>query len=415
MAMRARSVTWRSAAGATLAGLGAYYLVAALGLTVLLPVEFFFPRFGSIAYPELGPILAIVTAAGAALAAAIARAVAGGRAVAFLTALWAIAAASVVTPFLREGERAFVPPSDITGLTTATFITVSVLVGAPGILIGALVGPRLSHRPGRLPEWLKAAGAYYAASVLMSLPTPQLDPRLTLPFSAGALPFEWHALVVVVPAAAAGITLAILRGSLVTVAVIGAALGLAGAMPGEVPALTSPIRPYWPTSLVGVPLLSALAAAAAAYAVARIGLGARRRLDRRSASWTGAALGASGMLLVIAAWNLFGAMPSAADRDGSVDFYQRSGDERKIVACVVFGRGEENIGSSARETADAVYVTVRLRRPPSWYASDLVGIPLPVVVTLRDPLGTRAVIDARNGAALREVSRTSPTPVGSWC
>jgi len=52
-------------------------------------------------------------------------------------------------------------------------------------------------------------------------------------------------------------------------------------------------------------------------------------------------------------------------------------------------------------------VTVRLRRAPSWYFSDLVGISLPVVVVLRDPLGSRAVLDQGTGQPVREVSSTA--------
>ncbi len=323
--------------------------------------------------------------------------------------------ATIVGPCIGEGARTFVSPSDLTGVMPATVIALSVLVGGPGLAIGALLGARVLGPTRAPPRFLEAAGAYYVACVAISLPTPQLDVRLMLPFSATALPLEWHALATSVPAIATGLVLATGARRPWRLAILGALLGLAGALPGEVPMLTSPIRPYWPSSLVGVPLLSAFVVVASAYGAGYLATLYRTGRGRELRGRDGLAIGASGALLVVIVLNLFGAMPSAADREGPVDLFQRTGDERKIVACVVSGRGEQILGSSARETVDAVFVTVRLRRPPSWYFHDLAGIPLPVVVTLRDRLGDRAVIDARTGRAVREASRTEGTAFGSWC
>lgn len=400
----------------TVAALGAYYLLAAVALSTLLPFQFSLPRFGSIFYPELGVILGIVTAVGSAVAAAIAMRFGGVRAVAVLAGLWLMTVATIVGPFVGEGTRAFVPRSDLTGVMPATVIALSVLVGGPGIAIGALVGGWVFGATRVPPRFLTAAGAYYVTCVVISLPTPQLDVRFMLPFSATGLPVEWHALARTVPAIATGLVLA--TGALRPwrLAIVGAVLGLAGALPGEVPMLLSPIRPYWPSSLVGVPLLSALVVVVAAYGARTLAAIYGTSRGRELRGRDGLLIGASGVLLLAAVLSLFGAMPSAADRDGPVDEFQRTGDERKLVACVLSERGEDILGSSARETVDAVFVTVRLRRPPSWYFHDLAGIPLPVVVTLHDPLGGRAVIDVRTGRVVREVSRTERTPpFGSWC
>src|SRR5947207_15673207 len=102
-------------------------------------------------------------------------------------------------------------------------------------------------------------------------------------------------------------------------------------------------------------------------------------------------------------------MPHSSDRSGPVQSYGRTGDERKLVACVLSGRGEEVLGSSTREERDTVAVTVRLRRPPSWYFHDLAGISLPVVVSLHDPLATPHVLDYRTGPTRVEMSRTERT------
>jgi len=385
---------------AVLAGLGGYYLCTAAILIALLPFQFSLPMFGTMFYEPLITILAIVTTVGAAIAGAIAYGYGGERALAVVALLWLAAAVPTVAPFIAEGSRVWIPPSDIQGLMPAAALTISELVGLPALLAGAFLGSRLVRGRKRL-NVLVAAGAYYATGVVLSLPTPQLDLRLTLPFSAGYLPAEWHAVVIVISAIVGGL---FLRGQPVwKPAAVGALLGLAAAIPFEIPALTSPIRPYWPVSLVGVPI------ATAAFVI--VGAWIREPLTR--ASWlrrvlsrpiTAAGAGAVGMAFAIGGWIALAEMPNPSDRLGSVEAYQRTGDERKIVACLVTGRGEELRGSSAREDANTVAVTVRLRRPPSWYFSDLVGISLPVVVVLRDPLGGRTVIDQVRGTPVREVA-----------
>jgi hypothetical protein len=125
--------------------------------------------------------------------------------------------------------------------------------------------------------------------------------------------------------------------------------------------------------------------------------------------------GAAAAFLAMGIWIVLAAMPNSSDRDGPIEAFQRTGDERKIVACVMSGRNEQVLGSSAREDGNTVTVNVRLRRPPSWYFSDLVGIPLPVIVTLNEPLGSRTVVDVWSGVEVRELSRTEPSRFTSWC
>jgi len=399
---------------ATLAALGGYYFSAAVVLVVLMPVGYSLPHFGDVYYDPLVTILAVITAAGVFVAAVIAYSRGGLGAFVIVAILAALVAASVLLPFVAAGAAAWTLPSDLHGITPAGAIALSVLPAVPALFIGFLVAARfVGRRAAGIPA-LEAAGAYYLTGVAMSLPIPQLDLRLTLPFSATYLPDVWHAGVVVALAIAAGLVLEP-RRPLKETAAVAAAIGLAGAAPGEISALVGIPGGYWPVSLVVVP--------AATAAVAAIVVAARRAIVARNWLGSGRAVppivmplcGAVLALLAVGAWSVLATMPNSSDRNGPVESYGRTGDERKIVACVLSGRGEEVLGSSAREERDTVTVTVRLRQPPSWYFHDLVGISLPVVVSLRDPLGSRTVIDERSGAMVSELIRTERTGFGIGC
>ena len=97
----------------------------------------------------------------------------------------------------------------------------------------------------------------------------------------------------------------------------------------------------------------------------------------------------------------------APTRSAPLETFQRTGDPRKIVVHVVVGLDDELAGSSTVEDARTVAVTVRVRPPagrlfgPPVFRS-LVGISLPVVVGLRDPIGDRTVVDAASGRAVAE-------------
>jgi hypothetical protein len=90
----------------------------------------------------------------------------------------------------------------------------------------------------------------------------------------------------------------------------------------------------------------------------------------------------------------------------SFDGYQRTGDARKIVVTVTAGLGDEIVGSQAQEDASAVTVTVRVRAAPGSKPS--LGVALPAIVTLRDPLGDRAVRD-RRGETVRDLGQYQPS------
>lgn len=405
---------------ATLAGVGAYYLVAAVVLTVLGPVRYSLPRYGSISYDPLLTILAAMTFVGVTAGALVAYACGGQRALAITAALQAAAAASAVLPLI--GQRAlWAVPSDLVGITPATALLISHLVAVPALLLALALAVLVRRR--QTPHALEGAGVYYLSAVALSLPTPQLDVRLTLPFAAQLLPDVWHAATTAVPAVIAATWLSAGTRSIWRASLLVGLFALAGAGPGEISMLALNVSPYLPVSLIAVPALSA--ALAAGVVIARRTL--VRRASLRSARLRSASLrsvsaarpmaavgGAAAALMAVGAWAVFAGMPVPSDRVGPVETYMRTGDERKLVVCVLSGRGEEVLGAAASESAQTVTVAVRLRRAPSWYFHDLVGIPLPVVVTLRDPLGGRTLIDQWSGRAVREVERASPGR-SPWC
>jgi len=397
----------------TLAAVGAYYFAAAAVFVALMPVRYSLPRFGDLYFDPLVTILAVITAVGVGAAAVVAYSRGGIRAFSVVALLAVLQAASALLPFVAAGPAVWLPPSDLAGPTPATAIALSFLPALPALLIGVVVA-RLALRRGLPIAALEAGGAYYLTAVAMSLPIPQLDLRMTLPFTATFLPDVWHAAVITVLAIVAAL---VLRSDwpLRKIALVGGVIGLAGAAPGEIPALVGLPGAYWPVSLAVVPVVTA--AIAVIVVASRRAVAARKWLTSAfmsrpiAAAWAGAAVA----FVAVGSWSLLVTMPNSSDRNGPVQSYVRTGDERKIVACVVSGRGEELLGSQAQEEQGTVTVAVRLRRPPSWYFHDLAGISLPVVVSLRDPLGSRAVIDEWSGQTVQEVSSTQPSAFGPWC
>ena len=92
--------------------------------------------------------------------------------------------------------------------------------------------------------------------------------------------------------------------------------------------------------------------------------------------------------------------------------FQRTGDDRKIVVNIVTGLGTEIAERTVREDAQTVTVTVNMRQNPGTYPA--IAIYLPVVVSLKDVLGDRRVLDA-NGNVVRDLGiyiapGTTPQP-----
>lgn len=395
---------------AVTAAAGAYYLLAAAVLLFVGPFRYSLPQFGRIGYEPTLTVLGVVTAVGTAGAALVAYAYGGPRAVAAIATAYAAMALRDLLPHIAD-DTAWVPPPDIDGVTTATVLLLSYLVAVVAVPLGAVLAARtMRHRSAPAPALL-AAGAYYLTSVAMSLPTPQLDLRLTFPFTAGQLPAMWHLAVVALPAAVAALLLSPAR-PLWHAALIAVFIGLAGAAPGEITPVGLPRSPYMPTALVGVPIATGLIAVA--VVVAKRAAARRSFASMTPSPWGAAAAGAAVALASVVAWAVLASAPNQYQQITAVETYRRSGDERKIVVCVTSGVGDQVLGSSARESATTVAVTVRLRSPVSWYPRTLQGISLPVVVALREPLGTRVVVDESTGRAARETSNPAG-PYGPWC
>ena len=92
--------------------------------------------------------------------------------------------------------------------------------------------------------------------------------------------------------------------------------------------------------------------------------------------------------------------------------FQRTGDARKIVVNIVTGLGTEIAERTVREDGQTVTVTVNMRQSPGAYPA--IAFYLPVVVSLKDVLGDRRVLDA-NGNVVRDLGiyiapGTTPRP-----
>ena len=79
--------------------------------------------------------------------------------------------------------------------------------------------------------------------------------------------------------------------------------------------------------------------------------------------------------------------------------YQRTADPRRIVVIVNVFPATDILEREAKEDGTTVRVTVRVRNPSS---SPALGVPLPVVVSLQQPIGDRRVLD-QNGAPVPDL------------
>ena len=83
-----------------------------------------------------------------------------------------------------------------------------------------------------------------------------------------------------------------------------------------------------------------------------------------------------------------------------IDSFQRSADPNKLIVNVTLGLGDELAERSVDEDERSVKVTVRVKEPNG--PRDLIGIPVPVVVSLKRPLEARTVLD-HDGAQVRDL------------
>lgn len=95
-----------------------------------------------------------------------------------------------------------------------------------------------------------------------------------------------------------------------------------------------------------------------------------------------------------------------------IDSFQRSADPDKVIVNVTIGLGDELAERSVDEDERTVKVTVRVREPAG--PRELLGIPVPVVVSLKRPLEDRVVLD-HDGNQVRDLGiyfapGSSPAP-----
>ena len=103
----------------------------------------------------------------------------------------------------------------------------------------------------------------------------------------------------------------------------------------------------------------------------------------------------------------------AGVRSATIDSFQRTGDPRKIVVNVTIGLGTEVAERTVREDTGTVTVTVNVRQSSGSFPA--LALWVPVLVSLKEPLGERAVLDSA-GRAVRDVggiympAGTTPKP-----
>lgn len=83
-----------------------------------------------------------------------------------------------------------------------------------------------------------------------------------------------------------------------------------------------------------------------------------------------------------------------------IDSFQRTADPQKLIVNAVIGLGDEILERSVDEDARMVRITVRVRPPGD--SRDALGVPVPILVSLQQPLGERAVRD-HDGTTVRDL------------
>ncbi|HEV8230229.1 MAG TPA: hypothetical protein VGQ86_09740, partial [Candidatus Limnocylindria bacterium] len=111
------------------------------------------------------------------------------------------------------------------------------------------------------------------------------------------------------------------------------------------------------------------------------------------------AAGVAGLIVLTIAL-LIGSL--ATVHTAPLDSYQRTSDPRKLVVNFGIDFGDEIAERTVREDARSVTVSVRIK--PGGFSEPPLGpvIVVPVVVSLKDPLGDRVVLD-QDGRAVREI------------
>ena len=88
---------------------------------------------------------------------------------------------------------------------------------------------------------------------------------------------------------------------------------------------------------------------------------------------------------------LIGSSILNSGRIATLEGFQRTADPSKIVAVVTIGLLDDFAERTVIEDSTSVKITVRVRTRSG--SSPALGVSVPVTLSLREPLGTRSVVD----------------------
>jgi hypothetical protein len=103
---------------------------------------------------------------------------------------------------------------------------------------------------------------------------------------------------------------------------------------------------------------------------------------------------------------LIGSSILNSGRIATIDGFQHTADPTKIVAVLTIGLLDDLADRTVIEDSTSVRITVRVRSRAGNVPA--LGVVVPVILSLRDPLGTRSVTDS-SGRVLRDLGMYVPT------
>lgn len=109
---------------------------------------------------------------------------------------------------------------------------------------------------------------------------------------------------------------------------------------------------------------------------------------------------------------LIGSSILNSGRIAPIDGFQRTADPTKIVVILTIGLLDDFADRTVNEDATSVRVTVRVRSRASSQVVPALGVSVPVTLSLRDPLGTRSVMD-NTGRLIPDLGTYRAVPVPS--
>ncbi len=107
---------------------------------------------------------------------------------------------------------------------------------------------------------------------------------------------------------------------------------------------------------------------------------------------------------------LIGSSILNSGRIATIDGFQRTADPTKIVVVLTIGLLDDFADRTVIEDATSVKITVRVRTRSG--SSPALGVSVPVTLSLREPLGTRSVMDS-SGRPIPDLGTYRAVPVPS--